>query len=75
LNPNLKIKDVKKIIKDKTGIKEENQKFRVTQNNYYRDSIDDIPFWHGFTMEVYDISNYEADLIREIFILLKSFWI
>ena len=67
LNTNLKIKNVKNIIKDKTGIKEENQKFRVTQNNYYRDSIEDIPFWHGFTMEVYDISNYEADLVRDVY--------
>ena len=36
-NPNLKIKDVKKIIRDKTGIKEENQKFRVTYENYNSD--------------------------------------
>ena len=66
LNPNLKIKDVKNIIKDKTGIKEENQKFRVTYENNYGD-IDDISFWNCFTMEVYDISNYEADLIRDFY--------
>ena len=66
LNPNLKIKDVKNIIKDKTGIKEENQKFRVTYENNYGD-IDDISFWNCFTMEVNDISNYEADLIRDFY--------
>ena len=66
LNPNLKIKDVKNIIKDKTGIKEENQKFRVTYENNYGD-IDDISFWNCFTMEVYDISNYEADLVRDVY--------
>ena len=71
-NPDMK--EIKAMIKDKTGIKEENQKFRVTYENNYGD-IDDISFWNCFTMEVYDISNYEADLIREIFILLKSFWI
>ena len=29
INPNLKIKDVKKIIKEKTGIIEQNQRFHV----------------------------------------------
>ena len=28
-NPNLKMKDIKSIIKEKTGIKEENQRFHV----------------------------------------------
>jgi len=29
IKPNLKIKDIKKIIKEKTGIKNENQRFHV----------------------------------------------
>ena len=67
LNPNLKVKDVKKIIKDKTGIKEENQKFRVKYEKYQGDPFDDFLFSYYLTMEVYDISNYEADLVRDIY--------
>ena len=66
LNPNLKVKDVKKIIKDKTGIKEENQKFRVTYNDH-GNPFDDWSFWNYLTLEVYDISNYEADLVRDVY--------
>ena len=62
----MKVKDVKKIIKDKTGIKEENQKFRVTYNDH-GNPFDDWSFWNYLTMEVYDISNYEADLVRDVY--------
>ena len=45
INPNLKVKDVKRIIKDKTGIKEENQRFKVTFDNFNGQKYDEQPFW------------------------------
>ena len=42
LNPKLKIKDVKEIIKFITGIKEENQRFNLSFNFY---SQNRVRFW------------------------------
>ena len=65
INPNLKIKDVKKIIKEKTGIKEENQRFRILETTFQQKNDEQI-FWDSFVMEIYDISNYRTKLERNL---------
>ena len=67
INPNVKIKDAKTIIKNKTGIKEENQRFRVT-HDFLGLTNDETPFWDNFTIEIYDISKYRAKLKRNLYI-------
>ena len=65
INPNLKIKDVKMIIKNKTGIKEENQRFRILETTFQQKNDEQI-FWDSFVMEIYDISNYRTKLERNL---------
>ena len=65
INPYLKIKDVKTIIKNKTGIKEEKQRFRVFQNTFPQINEEKL-FWDSFVMEIYDISNYRTKLERNL---------
>ena len=66
IKPNLKIKDVKTIIKNKTGIKEENQRLRVSFD-YFDQSNSEQPFWDKFLMEIYDISQYRTRLQRDLY--------
>ena len=66
INPNLKVKDVKTIIKNKTGIKEENQRLRVSFD-YFDQSNSEQPFWDKFLMEIYDISQYRTRLQRDLY--------
>ena len=65
INPNLKIKDVKMIIKNKTGIKEENQRFRILETTFQQKNDEQI-FWDSFVMEIYDISKYRTKLERNL---------
>ena len=65
INPNLKIKDVKMIIKNETGIKEENQRFRILETTFQQKNDEQI-FWDSFVMEIYDISNYRTKLERNL---------
>lgn len=53
-NKNLLVKDVKKIIKNITGIKEENQRIKVSFNI----NDDDNYFWNFQHILVYDITNF-----------------
>ena len=66
IKPNLKIKDVKTIIKNKTGIREENQRLRVSFD-YFDQSNSEQPFWDKFLMEIYDISQYRTRLQRSLY--------
>ena len=66
IKPNLKIKDVKTIIKNKTGIKEENQRFRISLV-FSNQSNSEQPFWDNFIMEIYDISQYRTKLQRSLY--------
>ena len=66
INPEIKMKDVKRILKERTGIKEENQRFQVSFK-YDGQSIDDNPFWDNFEIQIYDISNYKAKIERDIY--------
>ena len=67
INPNLKVKDIKRIIKDKTGIKEENQRFNISFDNFYGQDVNEAQFWQYFLMEIYDISQYKVNLRRNIY--------
>ena len=67
LNKNLKIKDLKKIIKDRKGIKEENLRFRVVYNEFNSNPNDNQLFWDYFIFQIYDISKFRVYLERNIY--------
>ena len=67
INPNLKVKDIKRIIKDKTGIKGENQRFKISFDNFYGHEVNEAQFWQYFWMEIYDISKYKVNLRRDLY--------
>ena len=65
LVPNLKIKNVKNIIKDKTGIKEENQSFTIYSDLHdteLSDLNDENFIWDYFHIYICDISNYNTKI-------------
>ena len=66
-NPDME--EVKKLIKDKTGIDEENQRYKVTFGYYGNGS----KFWDNAKLEIYDSSKYRAKLLRNFY--LKDFTI
>ena len=57
-NPDMK--EVKAMIKDKTGIKEEDQRYQITFN-YYGDGSN---FFDNAKLNIYDNSKYRAKLVR-----------
>ncbi len=63
-NKDLVINDFKKILKEKTGIKEENQRIQIDLNydSYLNNSEN---FWKCIKLNYYDISNYNAKLNRD----------
>ena len=69
INPNLTLKDIKQLIKGKTGIKEENQRFviRVNHDNFLYGLIDDYNFWEFFELKIYDKSRYYTGLKRDFY--------
>ena len=66
LKPNVNIGDVKTIIKEKTGITEENKRIQISFN-YYGQSNNNNSFWSQFKIDVYDISKYLAKLRRLVY--------
>ena len=68
LKPNLTIDDFKKVIKDKTGIKEENQRFEIIRDKkeLYHCKGDDN-FWENFELKVYDKTRYYTGLKRDFY--------
>ena len=61
INPNLKMKDAKRILKNITGIKEENQIYQIVFyfNNY------EPYFWSDADLLIYDQSKYKMKIKRE----------
>ena len=57
-NPDMK--EIKAMIKDKTGIKEEDQRYQITFN-YYGDGSN---FFDNAKLNIYDNSKYRAKLVR-----------
>ena len=70
IKPNLKMKDIKRIIKDKTKIKEENQRFHVYFNflNFFGwESNDERSFWDALKMNIYDKTRYHAKITKQFY--------
>ena len=70
LKPNLKLKDIKKIIKEKTGIIEQNQRFHVYFDYFdffYYNAGDEQLFWDSFKMKIYDKTRYKTVIKRDIY--------
>ena len=66
IKPNLKIKDIKRIIKEKTGIKNENQRFHVYFefiDFFYYEHMDEESIWSRLKIKVYDKTRYNTSLI------------
>lgn len=62
MDKNLRLADVKKIIKDFTGISQENQKFGVVYE------YDDYKlFWENLKFRIYDTSKYRVIMKRDIY--------
>ena len=64
-NPNLKIKDLKKIIEKQTGIDEKNLRYKLSFA-FDMPSSDESLFWNSVKIEAntYDITKFEAKLTR-----------
>ena len=62
-NGKLLVKDVKKIIKDITGIQEENQKIKVS----FKINEDDNYFWNYQPILVYDKTNYNLRIKKDCY--------
>ena len=69
LNPKLTMKDIKMIIKDKTGIAEENQRFHVFFDFIFDYEMynDDSSIWERFNLKIYDKSRYYAEISRHYY--------
>ena len=70
LKPNLKLKDIKKIIKEKTGIIEQNQRFHVYFDYFdffYYNTSDEQLFWNSFEMKIYDKTRYKTLIKRDVY--------
>lgn len=70
IKSNLKIKDAKRIIKEKTGIPEENQRINIEvdhENFYDYDTEDEGDFWRILKLQVYDKTRYVAKLSRDFY--------
>ena len=68
--PNLKIKDIKRIIKNKTGIIEENQRFHVYFdffNFFYYNDGDEYSFWESFKMKIFDKTRYHTKINKNLY--------
>jgi hypothetical protein len=66
MKPNFKMKDMKKKIKEITGIKEENQRFTISFE-FDEQENNETSFWNGLYFQVYDISNFNANIVRGLY--------
>ena len=62
ISQNLKVKEIKNIIRNITGIKDENQKIQISFNF---NASNDESFWENTTLHVYDTSNFRTIIKRE----------
>jgi len=64
------MKDIKRIIKEKTGIIEENQRFHIYFdfiNFHYYNSMDEVSFWDNIKIKVYDKTRYHTSLTKSYY--------
>ena len=68
IKPNVKIDDIRKVIKDKIGIKEENQRFELVGiDSHYFEFKGDYNFWENYELKVYDKTRYYTGLRRSFY--------
>ena len=70
IKPNLKLKDAKRIIKDKTDIEEDNQRFHIYFDffDFYAwKSYNENSFWDFFKIKIYDKSRYFAKISKKFY--------
>ena len=67
INPNLKVKDDKKIIKGITGISEENIRFKVSLNFFSMHLSEESLFWSPGELYFYDAGRYRTKLTRKLY--------
>ena len=68
IKPNVKIDDIRKVIKDKIGIKEENQRFELVGiDSHYFEFKGDYNFWENYELKVYDKTRYYTGLGRSFY--------
>lgn len=67
INPNLQMKDIKRIIKEKKGIKEENQRFKIIFDDNFGQRNNELYFWQYLKINIYDISKYRTSLERNVY--------
>ena len=68
IKPNVTLDDIRKVIKDKIGIKEENQIFElIGRDSHYFEFKGDYNFWENFELKVYDKTRYYTGLGRSFY--------
>ena len=70
LKPNVKIKEIKRIIKEKTGIIETNQRFHVYFDFFdffHFDAEDNALFWEKIKIKIYDKTRYKANIRKHFY--------
>jgi len=69
INKDLKVKDIKKIIKDKKGIQEENQIFHVHFQiwDFGSEEQNEYSFWDFLNIKVYDKTRYNATITKNYY--------
>ena len=66
LKKNCKVKDVKKILRNITGIKEENIRYQMLID-FDDQKKDEENFWENASFKVYDISKFNVELSKHIY--------
>ncbi len=66
LKPDCSMKEIKKTIELKTGIKSQNQRINFSMYYWHQES-DDFSFWDQISLEVYDISHYEISISKDFY--------
>ena len=68
-NPKLTIKEVKEILRDKTGIKEENQQIQAhfDLNTVYDFKKDNEYFWYNFDLRIYDKTRFYTKIKKSFY--------
>ena len=67
LNPKIKMKEAKKIIKNITFASEENQMFTILFSGDSQYSDDEKPFWDYAYLQAYDITKYKTKIKRNFY--------
>ena len=66
LNPSFKVKDLKKIIKEKTGINETDQQFKILCDEFINKKDDDS-LWRSLIIKVYNISYFGINISKSTY--------